>query len=64
MEKVKYRASVVGVFLWFFLFFSLNEGKQTPLGSLLLVLLAAVMQNWVVFIWVAFFGVCGRRRRT
>jgi hypothetical protein len=27
------------MFLWFFLFFSLNEGKQTPLGSLLLVLL-------------------------
>jgi hypothetical protein len=34
----------VGLLLWgcfcgFFLFFSLNEGKQTPLGSLLLVLL-------------------------
>jgi hypothetical protein len=30
MKEVKYRTSAVGVFLWFFLFFSLNEGKQTP----------------------------------
>jgi cytochrome b len=37
------------MFLWFFLFFfSLNEGKQTHLGSLLLVLLLVLLMIGVM----------------